>query len=246
MTMSDPHPAGGHVPPEHATPTVLVPGLLTSARLYAGQIPALWRFGPVTVADNTQGETMADLAHAILADAPPRFALAGLSMGGYIAFEIMRQAPHRVTRLALLDTSALPDRPEQTERRLAQIAKAEAGLLDEVADEQIPFLFLPANQDPMRAPYHQMAHEVGTAAFIRQQRAIISRPDSRPDLPKITCPALVLVGEGDVLTPPERAAEIAGAIPGARLQVLPGCAHLSALEQPAAVASALQEWLAAT
>src|SRR5215472_18836149 len=98
-------------------PIVLIPGLTCSARLYADQIPALWRFGPVTVADHTRDDSMAAIARRILAAAPPQFALAGLSMGGYIAFEIMRQAPQRVTRLALLDTSARADTPERLAQR---------------------------------------------------------------------------------------------------------------------------------
>src|SRR6266545_391087 len=117
-----------------SSPTVLIPGLLTSARLYAEQIPELWRFGPVTIADHTRDDTMAGLARRILAAAPPRFALAGLSMGGYIAFEIMRQAPERVAKLALLDTSALPDTAEQSESRRALIALAESGRFAEVPD----------------------------------------------------------------------------------------------------------------
>ena len=103
-------------------PIVLVPGLLCTPRLYAAQIDEVWRAGPVTIADHTRDDSMAGVARRILADAPPRFALAGLSMGGYIAFEILRQAPGRVARLALLDTTARPDTPEQTEARRAQIA----------------------------------------------------------------------------------------------------------------------------
>src|SRR5215467_3437897 len=99
-------------------PVVLIPGLNCSARLYAEQIPALWRFGPVQVADHTRDDTMAAIAERILAAAPPRFALAGLSMGGYIALEIVRHAPQRIARLALLDTGARADTPEQTARRL--------------------------------------------------------------------------------------------------------------------------------
>ena len=132
-------------------PIVLVPGLLTSPRLYANQLPALWQHGPVTIADNTRDDTMAAIAGRILADAPPRFALAGLSMGGYICFEIVRQAPDRVDRLALLDTSARPDTPEVTERRQAQIALARGGRLGEVADQQFP----PADPPlPPRRPSH--------------------------------------------------------------------------------------------
>lgn len=241
------HPAAGHVPPDAALPLVLVPGLLTSPRLYAGQLPALWQYGPVMIADNTQGETIAGVAAAVLAAAPPRFSLAGLSMGGYIALEIMRQAPGRVARLALLDTSARPDTPAQSERRLAQIAKAEAGRFAEIADEQFPLMVSPAGQENggLRETFRLMCEETGPAAFARQQRAIISRPDSRPGLAAIGCPTLVLAGAEDVLTPPDLAAEIAGGIPGARQVIIPRAGHLSTLEQPAPVTRALVEWVTA-
>ena len=237
----------GHVPPQAALPIVLLPGLLTSPRLYAGQLPALWRFGPVTIADNTSADTVGELASRILAAAPPRFALAGLSMGGYLAMEIMRQAPERVAKLALLDTSARPDTPAQTERRQAQIAKTRAGKLDEVVAEQWPLYVSPAAQDnqALRAVVWLMAEEAGPDAFIRQQHALMARPDSRPHLAAITCPTLVLVGDSDALTPPELSEEIAAAIPAARLVVVPGSGHLSTLEQPGLVSAALTEWLAA-
>src|SRR6185436_3376359 len=102
-------------------PTVLIPGLLCTPRLYAEQLPSLWRFGSVTVADHTRDDSMPGIARRILAQAPPKFALIGLSMGGYVAFEVQRQAPERVAKLALLDTTARPDAPEQTEQRKRQI-----------------------------------------------------------------------------------------------------------------------------
>ena len=117
-------------------PIVLVPGLGCSARLYAEQIPLLWRYGPVLIADHRQDDSVAGMAHRILAAAPPVFALAGLSLGGYVAFAMLRQAPDRVMRLALLDTSARPDRPEQRSVREGQIAMAKAGRMDALADMQ--------------------------------------------------------------------------------------------------------------
>src|SRR5205085_6603929 len=129
---------GREYPMGEALPIVLIPGLTCSARLYAEQIPALWRFGPVTVADHTRDASMAGIARRILAAAPPRFALAGLSMGGYIAFEIMRQAPERVAKLALLDTGARAETAQQTERRKVPIALAESGRYAEVADIAFP------------------------------------------------------------------------------------------------------------
>jgi pimeloyl-ACP methyl ester carboxylesterase len=228
-------------------PIVLVPGLLTSPRLYAAQLPALWQHGPVTIADTTRDDTIAAIASRILADAPPRFALAGLSMGGYICFEIVRQAPDRVDRLALLDTSARTDTPEVTERRQAQIAMARGGRFAEVADQQFPLLIHPSRQgDPSaRELVRLMADETGPDAFIRQQQAIIGRVDSRPGLGAIDRPTLVLVGDCDQLTPPELSAEIAGGIPGARLVVVAGSGHLTPLDQPEEVTKALVEWLQA-
>jgi pimeloyl-ACP methyl ester carboxylesterase len=124
-------------------PIVLVPGLNCSARLYAEQIPALWRFGPVFVADHTRDDTISAIARRILAAAPPRFALAGLSMGGYISFEIVRQAAERVAKLALLDTGARAESPEQTQMRRPRIELARAGHVAEVSDSLFPILVHP-------------------------------------------------------------------------------------------------------
>jgi pimeloyl-ACP methyl ester carboxylesterase len=227
-------------------PIVLIPGLLCSPRLYAEQLPALWRFGPVTVADHTRDDSVAGIARRLLEAAPPRFALVGLSMGGYTAFELMRQAPDRVTRLALLDTSARPDTPEQTERRRTQIALAQQGRFGEVLE---PLFLLwvhrtRRNDEGLRRIVRRMAEqETGPEVFVRQQTAIMTRPDSRPGLPAIRCPTLVLVGDGDEPTPPDLAAEIAGGISGARLVTVPECGHLSTLERPDDVNRALVDWL---
>jgi pimeloyl-ACP methyl ester carboxylesterase len=226
-------------------PVVLIPGLLCSARLYAAQIPALWPCGPVTIADHTRDESMTAIARRILAAAPPRFALAGLSMGGYISFEILRQAPERVVKLALLDTTARADTPEAIAARGAQIAQVAAGGLAQVADAQFMRLVHPQRREDanLREINRLMAREVGAEGFVRQQTAIIGRVDSRSMLKDIRCPALVLVGEADSLTPPDRAAEMAHGISGARLLEVPECGHLSPLERPEVVTQALLEWL---
>ena len=226
-------------------PVVLVPGLNCSARLYAEQIPALWRFGPVIVADHTRDASIAAIAGQIFANAPPVFALVGLSLGGYIAFEIMRQAPQRVGRLALLDTSARPDTAELTARRQAPKARARTGKLIEAADESFVFFVHPNRYGDvaLRAVVRAMAEETGAEAYLRQQQAIIGRPDSRPMLGAIQCPTVMLVGEQDRGTPPELAREIAAGIAGARLVVVPDCGHLSTLERPQAVTKALVEWM---
>jgi len=226
-------------------PVVLIPGLLASARLYAAQIAELWRCGPVMVADHTRDDSMGGIARRILAVAPPRFALAGLSMGGYIAFEILRQAPARVARLALLDTSARADTPEATAQRHAQMALAAQGRLGEVVEQQFARTVHPLhrNDAALREVNRLMAEDVGPQAFVRQQTAIMGRPDSRPTLAQIECRTLVLVGEQDELTPPDRAVEMAHGIRGAQLITVPECAHLSTLEQPREVTRALLEWL---
>jgi pimeloyl-ACP methyl ester carboxylesterase len=226
-------------------PVVLIPGLLASARLYAAQIPELWRRGPVMVADHTRDASMGAIARRLLAAAPPRFALAGLSMGGYIAFEVVRQAPERVACLALLDTASRADTPEATAMRHAQMALASAGRLSEVVEQQFVRTVHPAHRnDPqLRETNRLMAEDVGPEAFVRQQQAIMGRPDSRPTLAAIACRTLVLVGAQDELTPPARALEIAQGIRGAQLLEVPECGHLSTLEQPRAVNRALLDWL---
>jgi pimeloyl-ACP methyl ester carboxylesterase len=228
-------------------PTLLLPGLLASARLYAAQIPVLWQFGPVMVADHRREDSMAGIARRILEQAPPRFALLGLSMGGYIAFEVLRQARARVARLALLDTTARPDSPEQGARRRTLIELARGGRFGEIADLVYPGLVAPERIDDqaLRSLVRSMAAETGAEAFIRQQSAIMQRRDSRPELAAIGCPTLVMVGEADQLTPPDRAQEIAAGIRGAQLVVVPASGHLSTLEQPERVNAVLVDWLKA-
>jgi pimeloyl-ACP methyl ester carboxylesterase len=226
-------------------PTVLVPGLMCSARLYEPQIPTLWQFGSVMVADHRADDSMGEIAERILGIAPPNFALVGLSMGGYIAFVIAHKAPHRIARLALLDTSAQPETPRQTERRLPQIALAKEGRLGEIVDALFP-LFVHRDRQgdqELKRTVDIMAQETGADAFVRQQKAIMSRPDARPFLAAIACPTLVLVGDADTLTPPACSQEIAAGIPGANLVVVPECGHLSTLERPEAVNTALVEWM---
>lgn len=225
---------------------VLVPGLLCSAEAFAPQVAALWRFGSVTIASTLQGNTIAEIAAAILAAAPPRFALAGISMGGYICLEIVRQAPKRVLKLALLDTSARPDTPDQSSQRLTMVASARTGNFLGLASGALGAIVHPSRRDDahLRAINLRMAAAVGFDGFARQTDAIIARVDSRPSLAAIAVPTLVLVGDTDMLTPPALAEEIATTISGARLTVVPQCGHASTLEQPDAVNAALISWLA--
>ena len=228
-------------------PLVLIPGLLCSARLYAPQITALWPLGQVAIADHRRDDEIEAVAAHILTVAPPRFALAGFSLGGYIAFAMLRQAPERIIKLALLNTSARPDTSEQTSAREKLIAKAETGKMNEVV-EALTLLYLHRNRhsdEALKRIVSDMAADTGVEAFVRQERAIMSRPDSRSLLASIACPTLVLVGDGDELTPPDLAKEIASGIAGSRLVVVPVCGHLSTIERPGAVNAALEEWLGA-
>ncbi len=188
---------------------------------------------------------MAAIASQILADAPRRFVLMGLSMGGYTALEIMRQAPDRVARLGLIDTQARPDTPEQSERRRAQITAAQHGRLPEVADQLYPLMVAPRRHEDadLKALWRRMAQATGPEAFVRQQSAIMGRVDSRSDLGAIACPTLIVVGDQDALTPPERAEEMAAGIAGAQLVTIADSGHLSPVEQPNAVSEALTAWL---
>ena len=227
------------------TPILLVPGLVCTAELFGSQLPALWTRGPVIVASTLGGDSMGAIADDILADAPPRFALAGLSMGGYLAFEILRRAPERVERLALLDTSARPDTPEQSERRRGLMARLDSEAFEAVIEPVLRGLPAPARREDetLFQTNLRMARAVGADGFRRQTRAIIGRADSRADLAGITIPTLVLVGDQDAVTPPEIAREMADAIPGARLSIIPDSGHVSTLEQPEAVTQALLDWL---
>ncbi|MGJ5044338.1 MULTISPECIES: alpha/beta fold hydrolase [unclassified Bradyrhizobium] len=228
-----------------ALPLVLVPGLISSPRIYAPVIPALWRLGPVMVANHIRDDSMAAIARRILAEAPPRFALAGHSMGGYIALEIMRQAPERVGRLALINTQARPDTPEASARRRTMITRAKEGDYHGVVDELFSGFVHPSRQnDPrLRQLVHDMAEEVGVIGFIRQLTAIMSRPDSRPTLTAIRCPTLVLTGDTDNTIPNSLSKEMADGIDGSWLVVLENCGHLPQPEQPEETAQALMEWL---
>ena len=230
---------------DNTMPILLVPGLGGSPRIYAPVAPALWRYGPVTVANHIRDDNMGAIARRILAEAPPRFALAGHSMGGYIAFEIVRQAPDRVAKLALLNTQARPDTPEAVTRRRGQIARAQAGEYHAVLDELFPGFVHPSRREDasLRKLVHEMGDDIGAEAFARQQTAIMGRADSRPTLAWIRCPTLVLTGDEDNTIPNSLSKEMADGIHSARLVILPDCGHLSQPEQPEAVAAALVEWL---
>ena len=224
---------------------VLIPGLACTARLFEPQIEVLSTGRTILVADHTRDDSIPEVAGRLLREAPRRFALAGLSMGGYVALEVMRQAPERVERLALLDTSARPDTPEASQDRRRLIALAEAGRFGEIHSALWPRLVHPDRRgdEALQSVIVDMMRETGVDAYVRQQRAIMGRADSRPLLPGIEIPTLVLVGEGDSITPPEIAREMAEMIEWASLVVVPEAGHMSTLEQPDRVIQAMELWL---
>jgi pimeloyl-ACP methyl ester carboxylesterase len=231
-----------------AQPLVLVPGLLCDAAVWQPQSDALADMAAVWIPDHRRHEDMRALAAAVLREAPfERFALAGFSMGGYIALEMIAQAPEQIQRLALVDTSAGPETTETTERRLRLIELAEGGKFPAVTDVLLPLMVHPAHlpDTGIVASVRGMARRTGKDAFVRQQQAIMSRADSRPRLGGIRCPTLVLCGRDDQLTPLEGHEEMAAGIAGATLTVLGTCGHMSTLERPEAVSGALRNWLAA-
>ena len=227
-------------------PLVLIPGLLCDAQLWQPQVDNLADIADIWIADHTRSDTMAGVARDVLAGAPfASFALAGLSMGGYIALEIMRQASHRVAKLALLDTAAGPELPEQTQKRLGFIALAERGKFLSVTDALLPLLVHPSRlgEPALTGVIKSMAKNIGKEAFVRQQHAIMSRDSSLPLLASIGCPTLALCGRQDALTPLARHEEIAAGVRNAQLEIIEDCGHLSTLEKPAEVNAALRRWL---
>jgi pimeloyl-ACP methyl ester carboxylesterase len=228
-------------------PLVLLSGLLCDAALWAPQLAALSDIAEPWVADLTRDESLAGMARRVLAATPERFALAGLSMGGYLAQEIMRQSPQRVMRLALLDTSARADTPERAAQRRGFIELAHKGEFKGIQPRMLPVYLHPDHlQDKaLTDAVLAMAERVGKDAFLRQQQAIMTRPDGREDLKRIAVPTLVLCGRQDQATPYELNAEIARLIPGAVFVAIERCGHLSTMEKPAEVSAAMRHWLTA-
>lgn len=226
---------------------ILIPGVLCDASLFAPQLAGLADVADVTVTEaQLRHDSIPQIAAAILAEAPPRFAVAGLSFGGYVVFELLRQAPERIERAAFLDTSARADTDERRAARQKDLDRVGQGRFLGVTDRLLPFFLHPdhlADAD-ISDRVKKMTQAVGQEVFIRQTRAVMARPDSRPGLAAIDCPTLVLVGADDQMTPPALAREIHQGIAGSRLVEVPHCGHLASIEQPDAVNAALRDWLA--
>ncbi len=224
---------------------LFIPGLAATGDLFRSQIDALSSRWECTVGDHMSDDSLPEMAQRILSAAPPRFALVGLSMGGYVAFEILRQAPQRVTRLALLDTTSLADTDEAKERRKQAIIAADNDRYESLFDGLWERLVHKdrLNDGTLKALVIDMMRRTGAEAFVRQQKAILGRSSSQELLSKIVVPTLVLVGDGDAITPLDGAQAMASQIPGAHLEVVVHCGHLSSVERPEAVTHALYRWL---
>jgi len=227
------------------SPLVLLPGLLNTRRVWEHQVEALQDIADITIPELWHHDSIGAMADTVLAGAPPRFALGGFSMGGYVAFEVLRRAPDRVERLALLDTQAGPDSPESTARRHGFIEQTRLGRFHGVQPALLPQIVHRSRlQDPaVTQPIFDMAREIGAEGFVREQQAIMGRADSRPLLVDIEVPTVVIVGRQDQATPLPRSQEMAADIANARLVVLEECGHMAPLEKPAEVSASLRRWL---
>jgi len=228
------------------TDLVLLPGLLCDARLFATQVNDLVDVADVYIPDLVQN-SIVGMARDVLAKAPDRFALAGLSMGGYVAQEIMRQAPERVSKFCLMSTTARPDAPEQSKMRNDLIRLARSERFGMVMPRLLPKLISAGRRgdQKLRDIVVDMSDAIGPEIFIQQQQAIIGRPDGLNDLRKITVPTTIICGDADELTPPDRHSEMAERIPGASMTIIAGSGHLLPLEAPEETTRALRDWLLA-
>jgi len=243
--MSRAHGGVWHTGPVHSL--ILLPGLACDATVWQGTLPALASRHRVHVSDvHARFDSLPAMAAALLAEHDGALVLAGASMGGMVALEAARQAPQRIAGIALLGSTARADTPELLRLRADAITLFECGRLDEVLQANIVFAFHPSSggRPAVVQDYLAMLRRAGAAQRVRQNRAVMARADQRPALPRLRCPLLVACGEADLLTPPEHAREIAQAVAGARLEIVPGAGHMLTMEQPARVAALLLDWLA--
>ena len=221
---------------------------LTDERLYATQLAALGDRYNCRVFVFREQDSLGGMAEELLANTPDRFTLIGLSLGGYVAFEVIRRQLHRLERLALLDTTALADEPARHAGRLADIAKVRAGGIDALIPELPSRWLLPAHarRPELVALMAEMARSVGARGQFNQQSAMMGRPDSHGDLAKVAVPTLVMCGREDPVTPVADHRAIAARVPGSRLEFIENCGHLSTIEQPDTVNRVLADWLDST
>jgi pimeloyl-ACP methyl ester carboxylesterase len=227
-------------------PLILVPGLLCTDDLWRDQMQALGDIADIQIAEHSLHESVEDIADYILETAPDTFALAGLSMGGYIALEIALRVPARVTHLALMDTRADADSPSDKKKRHDFIRLVQRGrTFKGVTENLLPLLIHPDRFEDhdLTSRIYKMAQVVGKEGFIRQEMAIMNRVDRTDELGKIDCPTLVVSGREDALITVEHQAEMAKRIPDAEFHVIDHCGHLPTMERPFESNLLLREWL---
>lgn len=223
---------------------LLIPGLVCDAAVWRYQADHLADIAEVSIPPAAQGETIVEMARIVLDAAPEKFALAGFSMGGYVALEMLRQAPERITRLALLDTSARADIPKKAEWRRTVIAACDRGEYSSVIEGMMPILLHAGRQDgSLPAVVRDMAGRVGVEAYVRRQRAIGSRQDSRDLLRNTTVPVRAICGREDGMSTIAEHVEIAELAPKGRFSLIEECGHMTIIERPQAATALLRDWL---
>jgi pimeloyl-ACP methyl ester carboxylesterase len=223
---------------------LLIPGLAGNEAMWRAQTPALARWQPLVTDVHMRADSIEAMAALLLHEHSGELLLCGASMGGMIAMEAARQAPERVRGLALLGTDARPDAPEMIALREAAIVQFAQGRVREVIAPNVAFAFHPDNAEALAADYLEFVLAAGAQQLIRQNRAVIARPDARPNLRRLKCPVLVMCGADDQLTPLARSQEIASLVPHAQLVVVPRCGHMLTMERPEVVNDVLARWLA--
>ena len=225
------------------TQLVLIPGLAADARMWQAQLAALARWNPAVSDVHMHHESIPAMAQALLAQHEGPLLLCGASMGAMIAMEAARQAPERIGALALLGTNAQPESDDMRALRKAAIELFAQDRVAEVIAPNVALAFHPDNAAALAPAYLEFVLKAGAAQLIRQNRAVIARPDARPHLRDVRCPTLVMCGDTDRLTPPECSREIAGLVPGAELVIVPRCGHMLTMERPEIVNATLEQWL---
>ncbi|WP_299373353.1 alpha/beta fold hydrolase [uncultured Tateyamaria sp.] len=228
-----------------AEPLVFLPGMMCDARLFGPQIAALSADFSVMVSPVTRGERIEEIASGLLDELPQRFALAGLSMGGIVAMELLRRAPDRITRLALMDTNPLAETPQVAAAREPQIVKVRTGRMADVMREEMKPNYLAPGpyRNEILDLVMDMAEALGPDVFIRQSRALQRRRDQQGTLRKCRVPTMILCGAHDALCPVKRHTFMAELIHGAELRVLDHAGHLPTLEMPDETTQAIRDWM---
>lgn len=224
----------------------LVPSQLCTELVWEKQLPILSSFGTPRVFAQRDHDTIGAMAQSVLDAMPPHFALVAHGMGAFVAFEMLRRAPERISRLVLMSALAPADTPKQTVRREGYLRLVEQGKFDGIIEERIPMLVHPARTSDVgiTATLRRMAKDTGPEIFQRQQRAIMSRADSRPSLSAISCPTLLVFGREDGITTIDHQHEMRDGIAGARLEILENCGHMMPIEKPDEVNALLSAFLA--